>query len=375
MPTTTPASSRSAGRPFDELTLAPSIYYQKIESNGRPQYLAGAESDVDDGDYRTAIYNEEPSTDQFTLPALKIEYDLGGIDLISNTSYFKRERAQILDYATFQSALRSGSPFGSYANKDPSNATAAPGTWNSAVSCRKCACSRRARISVSTGAQACSSRRPDRDSTNFSASGRIPGVISSGFPQYLGRYNLYDQIEATDEQYAAFASLDLKLTSRFTTTLGLRVARNEFEFAQTRDGPVNGGRRTVDTAEQRDTSYTPRLAATYHVNADNMMYGSIAKGFRPGGAQAPVDPSFCASDLSTLGFVQSPREYDSDSLWSYEVGSKNRLLGGAGHARRERVLASSGRTFSSRSGCRRAASSTSAILARRLEKARTFRSS
>jgi outer membrane receptor protein involved in Fe transport len=60
-----------------------------------------------------------------------------------------------------------------------------------------------------------------------------------------------------------------------------------------------------------------------------MLYGSISKGFRPGGAQAPVDPSFCAADLATLGLSASPRDYDSDSLWSYEAGSKNRLLGGA----------------------------------------------
>jgi outer membrane receptor protein involved in Fe transport len=154
-------------------------------------------------------------------------------------------------------------------------------------------------------------------------------VISSGFPQYLGRYNLFDDIEATDKQYAGFASLDYKATSRLTATAGLRVARNKFEFGETRDGPVNGGRRTFDSATQSSTSVTPRVAASFRLDSDNMLYGSISKGFRPGGAQAPVDPSFCASDLTTLGLTASPRDYDSDSLWSYEVGSKNRLLGGA----------------------------------------------
>jgi outer membrane receptor protein involved in Fe transport len=316
-----------AWRPVDGLTVTPSIYYQKVDSNGRPQYWL-AQSDVDDADFRTAIYNEEPSTDQFTLPALKIEYDLGGVELISNTSYFKRERAQILDYTTFQSTLRSGYPFGTYANKDPSNATAAQDLEqrNFVQEVRLQSASVEQRIDWSAGVFF---SRADQDSTNLSASGRIPGAISSGFPQYLGRYNLYDLIEATDRQYAAFASLDFKVTSRLTTTLGLRVSRNEFEFAETRDGPVNGGIRSVDTAEQSDTSYTPRLAATYHVNGDNMVYSSISKGFRPGGAQGPVDPSFCASDLATLGLTRNPRDYDSDSLWSYELGSKNRLLGGA----------------------------------------------
>jgi iron complex outermembrane receptor protein len=132
-----------------------------------------------------------------------------------------------------------------------------------------------------------------------------------------------------DKQYAGFASFYWKATSRLTATVGMRVARNEFEFEETRDGPVNGGRRTFDTAGQSSTSYTPRLAMAYRLDSDNMLYSSISKGFRPGGAQAPVDPSFCASDLATLGLTASPRDYDSDSLWSYEVGSKNRMLGGA----------------------------------------------
>ncbi len=300
---------------------------QKVESNGRPQYWL-AQSDVADADFRTAIYNEEPSSDRFTLPAIKAEYDFGGVTLISNTSYFKRERSQVLDYTTFQSTLRSLNPLAPTPTRTPRTPPLRrPST--SATSCRRCVCRPRVPTGESTGAQACFFSKADQDSLNLSASGRIPGVISSGYPQYLGRYNLSDHIEATDRQYAAFASFDFKLTSQLTTTLGLRISRNEFDFAETRDGPVNGGRRTFETAEQKDTAYTPRIAANYRLDGDNMVYGSISKGFRPGGAQGPVDPGFCASDLRTLGLAQSPRGYSSDSLWSYELGSKNRLLGGA----------------------------------------------
>jgi outer membrane receptor protein involved in Fe transport len=314
-------------KPTDELTVTPSFYYQKVDSDGRPQYWE-ANSDVDGQDFRTGIYNKEPSTDKFTLPAVKIEYDLGGIDLISNTSYFKRDRTQVLDYATFLSTLRSGSPFGTYGNKDPTNAFAQQTIEqkNFVQEVRLQSAAPDQRIDWSTGLFF---SRTKQDMTNLSASGRIPGVISSGFPQYLGRYNLFDSIRATDKQYAGFASLDFKATSKLTTTVGVRVARNEFDFDETRDGPTNSGKRTFDTAGQSSTSYTPRLSAQYRLDSENMLYGTIAKGFRPGGAQAPVDPNFCASDLATLGLSASPRDYDSDSLWSYELGSKNRMLGGA----------------------------------------------
>jgi outer membrane receptor protein involved in Fe transport len=315
-------------RPMDALTITPSFYYQKVESDGRPQYWE-ARSDVDGQDFRTGIYNKEPATDKFTLPALKIEYDLGGsMELISNTSYFDRDRSQVLDYATFLSTLRSGNPFGTYANKDPTNAFAQQTIEqkNFVQEVRLQSATPEQRIDWSTGLFFSHTKQ---NMTNLSASGRIPGVLSSGRPQYLGRYNLFDFIEATDKQYAGFASLDFKATSKLTTTVGVRVARNEFNFDETRDGPTNSGNRTFDAAEQSSTSYTPRLSAQYRLDTENMLYGTLAKGFRPGGAQAPVDPNFCASDLATLGLTGSPRDYDSDSLWSYELGSKNRMLGGA----------------------------------------------
>ena len=317
-----------AWRPFEELTVTPSFYYQKVESGGRPQYWE-TQSDVDDQDYVTGIYNKEPSNDKFTLPALKVEYALASnVDLISNTSYFKRDRFQALDYTTFLSTLRSGNPFGTYGNKDPSNAVAAQTLEqrNFVQEVRLQSSSPDQRIDWSTGLFY---SRAKQDSVNLSQSGRIPGVISSGFPQYLGRYNLFDDIGAVDKQYAGFASVDFKATSQLTATVGARVSRNEFEFDETRDGPTNSGVRTFNTAEQKNTSFTPKAGLQYRLDADNMLYGSISKGFRPGGAQAPVDPNFCAADLATLGLTNSPLDYDSDSLWSYEVGSKNRMLGGA----------------------------------------------
>ncbi|WP_395671764.1 TonB-dependent receptor domain-containing protein, partial [Phenylobacterium sp.] len=67
---------------------------------------------------------------------------------------------------------------------------------------------------------------------------------------------------------------------------------------------------------------------------DNLVYGSISKGFRPGGAQVPL-PTACDADLIAFGYTDAsgnavtPTTYDSDSVWSYEAGSKNRLFGGA----------------------------------------------
>lgn len=83
--------------------------------------------------------------------------------------------------------------------------------------------------------------------------------------------------------------------------------------------------RTLDLAKMTDDSFTPKVGVQYDINDDQMVYASASKGFRPGGAQPPVDPTFCGADLATLGLAASPRSYESDSLWSYEVGAKGAL--------------------------------------------------
>jgi iron complex outermembrane recepter protein len=87
------------------------------------------------------------------------------------------------------------------------------------------------------------------------------------------------------------------------------------------------------TAHSTETATTPKLGVSYQLNEDNMLYATAAKGFRPAGANLKV-PTVCGPDLTTFGYVDAqgrstePLVYGSDTVWSYEVGSKNRLLDG-----------------------------------------------
>jgi iron complex outermembrane receptor protein len=78
---------------------------------------------------------------------------------------------------------------------------------------------------------------------------------------------------------------------------------------------------------QAGAPVTPKFGVSYQVNDENMMYASAGKGYRVGGASAPL-PSLasCQAAVAQLGF--SPGQYQSDSVWSYEVGSKDRLANG-----------------------------------------------
>jgi outer membrane receptor protein involved in Fe transport len=312
--------------PIPQLSITPSIYYQAVKSYGRDQYWETF-SNIAESKYVTGISSREPASDKFLLPALKVQYDMGKVSLISNTSYFDRTQVQNLNYINYQSFLRTGNHFGVFANKDVNNSNVNLQTgqknWTQEVRLQSFEPERL--IDWTVGVYFADTKQRF---TNLTGSGRIPGVISSGFPQYQGRYNLFESVRAGDKQLAGFASVDIKPMEGLKITLGGRVTRNKFDFYDLRDGPVNSGVVTVATSQIKETAFTPKVGVSYQINPDNMIYASASKGFRPGGGQLPVDPGFCATDLATLGLTQSPTGYDSDSLWSYEAGSKNRIADG-----------------------------------------------
>jgi hypothetical protein len=56
-----------------------------------------------------------------------------------------------------------------------------------------------------------------------------------------------------------------------------------------------------------------------------MAYVSAAKGDRPGGINRPIPAARCALDISEAG-GSTPQTYTNDSVWSYELGTKDRFL-------------------------------------------------
>ncbi len=72
---------------------------------------------------------------------------------------------------------------------------------------------------------------------------------------------------------------------------------------------------------------TPKFGLSYQLDDANMVYASAAKGFRSGGANTPIPGTTpgCLQNLNAVGLSSFPGQYDSDSLWSYELGSKDRF--------------------------------------------------
>jgi outer membrane receptor protein involved in Fe transport len=104
----------------------------------------------------------------------------------------------------------------------------------------------------------------------------------------------------------------------------------EVSGAATFYGPFNGPTVTVANPNiaagaSTEDPVTPRLVLTYQPDRDNMIYASAAKGYRGGGIN-PILPTTCGSSLQSLGLATVPTAFNQDSLWSYELGSKNTLF-------------------------------------------------
>jgi outer membrane receptor protein involved in Fe transport len=133
----------------------------------------------------------------------------------------------------------------------------------------------------------------------------------------------------TLDQLALYGELLYPLTESLEFTAGLRWFKIDRDFSTENTGLLFRGT-PLASGSARESGVTPKFSLSY-VAGDNLtLYGTAAQGFRAGGINPPqaANEPGCALELEALGFAEFPISYDSDSLWSYELGSKARMLDG-----------------------------------------------
>jgi outer membrane receptor protein involved in Fe transport len=106
--------------------------------------------------------------------------------------------------------------------------------------------------------------------------------------------------------------------------VGLRVSRLDYSGSVYNAGAFVGATIVSQTSET-EKPVTPKAVFSWQPDHDNLFYVSASKGFRPGGPNSAVG-TICGPNLTSLGLSQVPGQFSSDSLWSYEIGSKNTFL-------------------------------------------------
>ena len=135
-------------------------------------------------------------------------------------------------------------------------------------------------------------------------------------PYVGGQPGYIQEVPHVSYEVAEFADLTYTPIAPLEFSAGVRTAELRWHQLDYWYGWINEGLEDVFISHS-EHAVTPRYTIKYQINPDAMVYTSAAKGFRNGGANAV--PAYCGA---------SAGQFKSDSLWSYELGSKNTLFDG-----------------------------------------------
>ena len=329
--------------PTERLTITPSLFYQDRWLRDIGTFWETA-SNPGAGRFINGQPLAQPDHDRFVLPALNIQYAFPGVTLISNTSMYQRIDRAIDDYSTLVPAIFTspgpglagvnfipGVPgYAAYAqmvNKQTvyseelrlqSSKPGARFTWVSGLFLSE---SRQKAYETIVDPQMASV-------LNYAYLGDPNAGYSLGdlgFPPLInGVDSLISQTYGVDKQVAVFGEASYRLIGGLKVTAGVRVARSTFTGSGYASGPFAGATIVQPSASTTETPVTPKFGVAWQANDDNLFYATAAKGYRIGGTNAPLSTN-CAIDLQ--GYSSVPADYSSDSVWSYEIGAKNKLFG------------------------------------------------
>ena len=343
-------------KPTPNLSITPGIDYQKRDQHNHDEYWVSI-SNPAKGVYLSGTPDRQADPDRFYLPTLKVEYDAGPVKFISDTSYYNRlERVNgysgtIYNLSYFQHFLGTGAdPLGNDCGESCSPLTALltptgpnlPG-FGSYVSQNLITNAQQnftqefriqsnkpnARLQWTAGFfyshNTQRSTEEIRDPQLGALSQYLWGetTLQAWGEDLLANGDDYiNDTKAHDRQIALFADATFSVTDKLKVTAGLRYAWTHFDFANLNDGPQdlldNGGVPATVTGAKDEKPFTPKFGLSYQMTPDDLVYATIAKGYRIGGATPPLPAVACGS-----GF---PTSYNSDSVWSYEAGTKDRFF-------------------------------------------------
>ena len=333
-------------------SATPALFYQRFKSRdidaayltvGSYQLPSGATQPL--AIFQTSKPVREPSTDKLTVPSLTLNGDVGFGDFTGVLSGYQRRFKRIQDgtsinvpyiasqvtdaalgakVAGLPSAVQLDNKIDQtslelrVASKDY-DTSRGPFTWIGGA------------YFAQTKTQVIDNEPVFGINAAFTAAGadiNDPAQLGGSFPgAFTGDSSYYSARHYKDKQSSVFGELTYHVSPALRASAGVRLLRASQQFTREGDYYYAGGPVTA-AIDSSGKAVTPRLAASWDLSESTTVYSNIAKGFRLGGANRPVPLTpLVVTDLGTLGLpLTPPPTFDADSLWSYELGSKSRLL-------------------------------------------------
>jgi iron complex outermembrane recepter protein len=301
-----------------DLSITPGMMYQKITQGGA--------NTIDDPPGNVYAHFQpfdiaEPIADEFWLYTLNIKYHFEFADLTSAFSKWNRHDYQSQDISESMQALFGFPSFGTV------------GGGYQTINDLSTQASEELRLASNgsgpfqwLGGLFYSNFVSNSESTSNYA----------GFAPLFGTSDLVDNAEPIRiVQRAAFGEASYQFLSQLKGTVGLRYYEYSSESETFNGGlaSIAGGPGTIlEFGSARNSGVNPKANLAYTVSDDVLVYTTAAKGFRPGGPNSPVPlsgPVQCLTgpgNLQTLGLSGAPNQFGPDTVWSYELGEKARVL-------------------------------------------------
>jgi iron complex outermembrane receptor protein len=326
-------------KPTAELSITPSIFYQRITQEGPSAFDSNPGTQAHYQPFNVA----EPYSDRIVVYSLTANYKFDSFDVTSITSQWNRTSIQSQDGSENFNNPISGVEI---------NAPATIGFY----------------LPGGTGPVQGTETDP---SSQFSqeiraastGDGRLTWVGGVFYSHFKSTFNLYTAVQdpsvyvdlgtfgpATTNaiwnltnptklsQYAVFGESTYAITEGLKATVGLRWYSYDYSFYDYFAGwgsPQGGATPSQDYITQSQTGVNPKFNLAYEFDKDLMVYVTAAKGFRPGGGNQPLPtggplwaPGGVPLSVSPFKYAggQWPKSYSPDTLWSYELGEKARLF-------------------------------------------------
>ena len=297
--------------------------------------------------FQTSKIVREPGRDKLTLPSLTVAGDLGFGDLTAILSGYKRDFIRTQDGTSINSgyigSVVSDQALGQVVGFLPSQVNLNNYVKQSSIEVRLASKGFEPGRNPWTWIAGLFHARTKTEvyddepvlgiNAAFRAAGKNiedPAELADTFPgAFLRDSSYYSARHYNDKQTSVFGELTYNASPTLRAMAGVRFLQASQHFTREGDRYYAGGPSTA-LIDSSANAVTPRFAMNWDYDPATTVYANIAKGFRLGSANRPVPlTALVQQDLATLGLPGTiPAAFKPDSLWSYEAGSKSRLMGG-----------------------------------------------
>ncbi len=327
-------------QPNDMISITPRIVYQKLETDGYPRIDAynilgnpytTTQPAVNPGRRGQVTQFREGIDDELTLTDLKLEFGFGAVTLTSVSSYTDRDLTVLRDATQLTGSV----------TLSLSGATGVPLTpadvrLNAPLYDRTAlkSFSQELRLASDGGGAfewlvGAFYQDIDRDyGQDLPTPGYDALLTRLGLPPSAG-FNAppdtpyYSKVPYSFRQYAAFGEGTLHFNDQWSLTGGLRYYDFKEDRRLTFAGVFADMGYTNQPGSTDSDGFSPRVILSFKPDSDVLLTAQVARGFRLGGINDPLNVTLCSGDdLVTYGGQPT---FKDENVLNYELGAKTLL--------------------------------------------------